>query len=71
MTKTPLRDRERSESRRLNWMHTLLGGEGFRTCSTDEEEFLSANIPGNVLRSSETHLISKTSGMHRFRLRSC
>lgn len=38
-----------------------------RTCSTDEEEFLSANIPGNALRSSETHLISKTSGTHHIR----
>lgn len=42
-------------------MHTLLGGEGRRvgggrTCSIDAEEFLSANMPGNVLRSSETHL---------------
>lgn len=41
------------------------GKGGYRTCTTDQEEFLSANIPGNVLRSSETHLISKTSGMHR------
>lgn len=43
---------------------------GGRTCSKDEEEFLSANIPGNVLRSSGTHLISKTSGMHHCRPRS-
>lgn len=62
--KNSRQSKEQKQTMGLGW-----GVGGYRTCTTDDEEFLSANVPGNVLRSSETHLISKTSGMHRCRSR--